>query len=360
MLGDRPRVDAATLSKADNEMLFVMGYECRRVGARGSRGKKSKYEEFDKAAGIEGLPRGTLQGRRLKARERLEPAFEAMQADIDALRARSLEERLIEPPELKQPPEAERQAVLDRALRCAADHEARAPPVAVSPGDAVTSLFDGVIWDGIVDRVEGDDAVEVHYFLDHNMHTHKVDELRVLRPAAGCLGALRERGDGDAMDVPAAVADVDLAPRLQGYFDHAELLRARALAVEDSDEAEELTRLAALPLSRVLREVAGSQGVLAAQQLDAAVAGNGKVSSCLEQEDSPFTNPYSFHTSFWNLCSGEDGIGREVRRRARARDWNIGRPNRGRTRVIQLRFNVSVPHAPVLEKASTLRDRSER
>ena len=62
------------------------------------------------------------------------------------------------------------------------------------------------------------------------MHTHKVDELRVLRPAAGCLGALRERGDGDAMDVPAAVADVDLAPRLQGYFDHAELLRARALA----------------------------------------------------------------------------------------------------------------------------------
>ena len=32
MLGDRPRVDAATLSKADNEMLFVMAYECRRVG----------------------------------------------------------------------------------------------------------------------------------------------------------------------------------------------------------------------------------------------------------------------------------------------------------------------------------------
>ena len=229
MLGDRPRVDAATLSKADNEMLFVMAYEVRRVGTRGSRGKKNKYEEFDKAAGIEGLSRGTLQGRRLMARERLETAFEAMQADIDALRARSLEVRLIEPPELKQPPEAERQAVLDRALRCAADHEARAPPVAVSPGDAVTSLFDGVIWDGIVDRVEGD-AVEVYYFLDHNMHTHKVDELRVLRPAAGCLGALRERGDGDAMDVPAAVADVDLAPRLQGYFDHAELLRARALA----------------------------------------------------------------------------------------------------------------------------------
>ncbi|KAH8056448.1 hypothetical protein JL722_7282 [Aureococcus anophagefferens] len=201
MLGDRPRVDAATLSKADNEMLFVMSYECRRVGARGSRGKKSKYEEFDKAAGIEGLPRGTLQGRRLKARERLEPAFEAMQADIDALRARSLEVRLIEPPELKQPlrPSARRCSTARSGARRTTR---RARPVAVSPGDAVTSLFDDVIWDGIVDRVEGD-AVEVHYFLDHNMHTHKVDELRVLRPAAGCLGALRERGDGDAMDVPA-------------------------------------------------------------------------------------------------------------------------------------------------------------
>ena len=42
MLGDRPRVDAATLSKADNEMLFVMAYEVRRVGTRGSRGKKNK------------------------------------------------------------------------------------------------------------------------------------------------------------------------------------------------------------------------------------------------------------------------------------------------------------------------------
>ena len=36
MLGDRPRVDPATLSKADNEMLFVLAYECRRVGARGT------------------------------------------------------------------------------------------------------------------------------------------------------------------------------------------------------------------------------------------------------------------------------------------------------------------------------------
>ena len=214
MLGDRPRVDAATLSKADNEMLFVMAYEVRRVGTRGSRGKKNKYEEFDKAAGIEGLSRGTLQGRRLKARERLEPAFEAMQADIDALRARSLEVRLIEPPELKQPPEAERQAVLDRALRCAADHEARAPPVAVSPGDAVTSLFDGVIWDGIVDRVEGD-AVEVYYFLDHNMHTHKVDELRVLRPAAGCLGALRERKEADEREAAWREAAVATEARMR-------------------------------------------------------------------------------------------------------------------------------------------------
>ena len=34
--------------------------------------------------------------------------------------------------------------------------------------------------------------------------------------------------------------------------------------------------------------------------------------------------------------------------------------HQGRTRVIQRRFNVSVPRAPVLEKASTLRDRSER
>jgi hypothetical protein len=32
----------------------------------------------------------------------------------------------------------------------------------------------------------------------------------------------------------------------------------------------------------------------------------------------------------------------------------------GRTRVIQRRFNVSVPRARVTQKASTLRDRSER
>ena len=36
------------------------------------------------------------------------------------------------------------------------------------------------------------------------------------------------------------------------------------------------------------------------------------------------------------------------------------RAAQGRTRVIQRRFNVSVPRARVLEKASTLRDRSER
>ena len=37
---------------------------------------------------------------------------------------------------------------------------------------------------------------------------------------------------------------------------------------------------------------------------------------------------------------------------------NVG--HRGRTRVIQRRFNVSVPRARVPEKASTLRDRSKR
>ena len=37
-----------------------------------------------------------------------------------------------------------------------------------------------------------------------------------------------------------------------------------------------------------------------------------------------------------------------------------GRDRQGRTRVIQRRFNVSVPRARVPEKASTLRDRSER
>ena len=34
--------------------------------------------------------------------------------------------------------------------------------------------------------------------------------------------------------------------------------------------------------------------------------------------------------------------------------------DQGRTRVIQRSFNVSVPRARALEKASTLRDRSER
>ena len=37
-----------------------------------------------------------------------------------------------------------------------------------------------------------------------------------------------------------------------------------------------------------------------------------------------------------------------------------GGSGQGRTRVIQRRFNVSVPRARVLERASTLRDRSER
>jgi hypothetical protein len=39
---------------------------------------------------------------------------------------------------------------------------------------------------------------------------------------------------------------------------------------------------------------------------------------------------------------------------------NFLRDSQGRTRVIQRRFNVSVPRARVLGKASTLRDRSER
>ena len=38
----------------------------------------------------------------------------------------------------------------------------------------------------------------------------------------------------------------------------------------------------------------------------------------------------------------------------------LGRDGQGRTRVIQRRFNVSVPRARVLGKASTLRERSER
>ena len=37
-----------------------------------------------------------------------------------------------------------------------------------------------------------------------------------------------------------------------------------------------------------------------------------------------------------------------------------GGRERGRTRVIQGRFNVSVPRARVTENTSTLRDRSER
>ena len=60
----------------------------------------------------------------------------------------------------------------------------------------------------------------------------------------------------------------------------------------------------------------------------------------------------------------EDGVPRHLRDRGRRgarlrREMPRG-PRQGRTRVIQHRFNVSVPRARVLEKASTLRDRSKR
>ena len=44
----------------------------------------------------------------------------------------------------------------------------------------------------------------------------------------------------------------------------------------------------------------------------------------------------------------------------RCTSLGAARDLQGRTRVIQRRFNVSVPRARVPEKASTLRDRSER
>ena len=53
-----------------------------------------------------------------------------------------------------------------------------------------------------------------------------------------------------------------------------------------------------------------------------------------------------------------DGV--EGLRDARARRPLRRRDDLGSTRVIQRRFNVSVPRARVPEKASTLRDRSER
>ena len=51
-------------------------------------------------------------------------------------------------------------------------------------------------------------------------------------------------------------------------------------------------------------------------------------------------------------------VGRRARRAVEPRGEEPGRL--GGTRVIQRRFNVSVPRARVPEKASTLRDRSER
>ena len=48
------------------------------------------------------------------------------------------------------------------------------------------------------------------------------------------------------------------------------------------------------------------------------------------------------------------------RRQARERRADVADLRLGRTREIQRRFNVSVPRARVPEKASALRDRSER
>ena len=50
----------------------------------------------------------------------------------------------------------------------------------------------------------------------------------------------------------------------------------------------------------------------------------------------------------------------ELLKRAEAYGNLTRSADQGRTRVIQRRFNVSVPRARVLKKASTLRDRSER
>ena len=52
--------------------------------------------------------------------------------------------------------------------------------------------------------------------------------------------------------------------------------------------------------------------------------------------------------------------GREREARGRVRRVVRLRARLGRERVIQVRFNVSVPRARVPEKASALRDRSER
>ena len=56
----------------------------------------------------------------------------------------------------------------------------------------------------------------------------------------------------------------------------------------------------------------------------------------------------------FGVVGGHGAPVREVRLVARDRE------RLGSTRVIQRRFNVSVPRARVPEKASTLRDRSER
>ena len=57
---------------------------------------------------------------------------------------------------------------------------------------------------------------------------------------------------------------------------------------------------------------------------------------------------------------GSEPIWRAPGRRNDSHEGEYDGYDQGRTRVIQRRFNVSVPRARVPKKASTLRDRSER
>ena len=66
-----------------------------------------------------------------------------------------------------------------------------------------------------------------------------------------------------------------------------------------------------------------------------------------------------FVVLFVGAKSGSDGSDAIVAANL-TREVRVLGDDQGRTRVIQRRFNASVPRAPVLEKASTLRDRSER
>ena len=93
---------------------------------------------------------------------------------------------------------------------------------------------------------------------------------------------------------------------------------------------------------------AGTPAALAALKAELAVAGDAP--------DAAYGACFPFPL---------DAFQRDALRSLRA-DRNVivsaptGSGKQGRTRVIQRRFNVSVPRARVLGKASTLRDRSER